>query len=69
MARGRKPGSVSFVKIKMADLNNLLKEDAYIPVYRGFAEQMGLRGEPVQGTKETAKALTAKPVKFQEVKL
>ena len=47
---GRKKGAVSFVKIPLKELNNLLREDMQVIVSRRFAEDLGLGGTAVEGT-------------------
>ena len=47
---GRKKGAVSFVKIPLKELNNLLREDMQVVVSRRFAEDLGLGGTAVEGT-------------------
>ena len=47
---GRKKGAVSFVKIPLKQLNELLRDTMDVVVSRRFAEQLGIDGTLVEGT-------------------
>lgn len=45
--RGRKPGSVSFMQVELAELNRVLKPDAKVILSIRYAQLVGLNGKPV----------------------
>ena len=45
--RGRPVGAVSFVSVKLKDLNSFLREEALVSVSRIWAESQGLTSSPV----------------------
>ncbi|MAH46524.1 hypothetical protein CMI37_11870 [Candidatus Pacearchaeota archaeon] len=44
---GRTKGAVSFVSVKLGELNRILKEDAPVLVNRRYAELLKLSGNPI----------------------
>jgi hypothetical protein len=55
--RGRKVGAVSFCKITLAELNNILKPTAQVIVSVRYAEMIGLKGSLIVSDTNTVQAL------------
>ena len=63
---GRKKGSYSFTRIKLADLNERFKETAEIVVSRKWAEGNGLQGKMFVANAQAMETTISKPVEQPE---
>ncbi len=61
---GRTKGAVSFIAVKLNDLNCVLKPDATVMVSRRYAEQLQLNGQPLAATTKNIESL-ASQVEFK----